>query len=158
MSEWGEDFREVLCWKVLLNLPQFPRTSLLGETYKKVNETNYSSQEKLMEQITAPTAAAALGASTSMQCLLLPLAVADAEMFLHLQLAPLLVSCYRHNLDPWAWRSEPYSPCPWGCCTCPFTITVKDGRCRRYHLPPCLRYNSNSTSPDHQGQSFLPRS
>lgn len=39
---------------------------LQGETYrKKVNETNYGSEGKLMKQITAPTAAAVLGASTS---------------------------------------------------------------------------------------------
>lgn len=61
---------------------------LQGETYrKKVNETNYGSEGKLMEQITAPTAAAVLGASTSIQCLLLSLSAAA-----HLPLAPLLVS------------------------------------------------------------------
>lgn len=39
---------------------------LQGETYrKKVNETNYGSEGKLMKQITAPTAAAVLRASTS---------------------------------------------------------------------------------------------
>lgn len=29
-SECGEDFREVLCWQMLLNLPQFSWASLSG--------------------------------------------------------------------------------------------------------------------------------
>lgn len=55
-----------------------------------------------MEQITVPTAAAALGASSSIHCLFPPLSFVAVEMSSHLQLASLLVSCCWHKLDPQA--------------------------------------------------------